>query len=86
MEILDREGEALSYVNLGSMFSYLGKPVQAKKCYEKALAITMEIGDRGGEALSYGHLGALAVRLGEYAQAKWRSCMPVLFLRLLGYF
>ena len=70
-EIGDREGEAVAYGNLGTVFSSLSEYHNAKLEYhEKALAIRIEIGDREGEAIDYGNLGIVFDSLGEYQKAK----------------
>ena len=49
-EIGDREGEASSYGNLGTVFQSLGEYGKAEEYLQKALAIQSEIGDKEGEA------------------------------------
>ena len=53
IEIGDRDGEATSYGNLGTMFQSLGQHDKARENQEKALATRTEIGDREGEVISY---------------------------------
>ena len=69
IEIGDRNGEATSYGNLGTLFQSLGQYDKAREYQEKALAIRIEIGDRDGEATSYGNLGTLFQSLGRYREA-----------------
>ncbi|XP_066016089.1 tetratricopeptide repeat protein 28-like [Pocillopora verrucosa] len=70
IEIGDRDGEATSYGNLGTLFQSLGQYDKAREYQEKALAIKIEIGDRDGEATSYGNLGTLFQSLGQYDKAR----------------
>ena len=70
MEISPRDGEGISYGNLGNVFHSLGEYVKAIEYHEKALAISMEISDRKGEGRSYGNLGNVFDSLGEYVKAK----------------
>ena len=69
IEIGDRNGEATSYGNLGTLFQSLGQYDKAREYQEKALAIKIEIGDRNGEATSYRNLTCLFLSLGMYAKA-----------------
>ena len=46
----DKNGEASSYGNLGTVFKSLGEYEKAKEHLEKALAIKIQIGDKNGEA------------------------------------
>ena len=69
IEIGDRDGEATSYGNLGTLFQSLCQYDKAREYQEKALAIRTEIGDRHGEAISYGNLTFLFLSLGMYAKA-----------------
>ena len=55
IEIGDRNGEATTYVNLGTVFISLGKYGKAQEYLEKALAINIETGERNGEATTYGN-------------------------------
>ena len=50
IQIGDKQGEASSYGNLGTVFQSLGEYDKAKDYLEKALAIKIEIGDKQGEA------------------------------------
>ena len=59
IQIGDKQGEASSYNNLGTVFQCLGEYDKAKEYLEKALAIRMQIGDEDGEANSYGNLATL---------------------------
>ena len=52
IEIGDRDGEAKSCGNLGTLFQSLCQYDKAREYQEKALAIKIEIGDRDGEATS----------------------------------
>ena len=70
MQIGDKEGEACSYGNLGTVCQSLGQYDKAKEYLEKALAMRMQIGDKAGEASSYGNLGAVFQSLGQYNKAK----------------
>ena len=69
-EIGDKEGEASSYGNLGTVFQSLGEYVKAEEYLQKALVIRKEIGDKQGVAASYGDLGTLFKSLGEYVKAE----------------
>ena len=66
----DKEGEAASYGNLGSVSESLGEYGKAKEYQLKALAIRKEIGDREGEAACYGNLGTVSQSLAEYGKAE----------------
>ena len=68
-EIGDREGEATTYGNLGTVFQSLGQYDKAKKYLQKALIIRTEIGDRKGEATDYGNLGTVFQSLRQYDKA-----------------
>ena len=70
VEIGDKEGEASSYGNLGTVFKSLGEYDKAREYLEKALAIKIEIGDKKGEATDYGNLGTVFKSLGEYDKAR----------------
>ena len=70
IEIGDKEGEATSYGNLGTVFKSLGQYDKAKEYLEKALAVQIQIGDKEGEASSYGNLGTVFQSLGQYDKAK----------------
>ena len=70
VKIGDKEGEASSYGNLGTVFSSLGQYDKAKEYLEKALAIKIQTGDKKGEASSYGNLGTVFTSLGQYDKAK----------------
>ena len=64
-EIGDKQGEASSYGNLGTVFQSLGEYVKAEEYQQKALVITKEIGDKTNEASCYGNLGTVFKSLGE---------------------
>ena len=66
----DREGQAYSYGQFGSMSYRLCEYIKAKEYYEKRLAISIEIGDREGEATVHGSLGKMCYSLGEKDKAK----------------
>ena len=68
-EVVDRKGEASSYLNLGEVSRSVGKYGEAKEHIKKALMITKGIGNRENEAICYGSLGTVLVRLGEFAEA-----------------
>ncbi|KAL9967932.1 hypothetical protein ACROYT_G026244 [Oculina patagonica] len=70
MEIGDRDGQAVDYGNLGSVFYSIGEFTKAQEYIEKALAIRVQIGDRNGQAADYGNLGTVFLSLGEYAKAQ----------------
>ena len=69
IEIGDREGEALCYGNLGTLFQSLGQYDNAEEYLLKALAINSGIGNIKGEALCYGNLGTLFQCIGQYDKA-----------------
>ena len=73
IEIGDRDGEATSYGNLGTLFQSLGHHDKALEYQEKALAIKIEIGNRDGEAKCYRNIGTLFQCLGQYSEAE--ECM-----------
>ena len=52
IEIGDKEGEASSYGNLGTVFESLGQYEKAKEYLENALGIKIQTGDKKGEASS----------------------------------
>ena len=70
IQIGDKNGEASSYGNLGTVFMSLGQYDKAKEHLEKALAVQIEIGNKEGEASSYGNLGTVFISLGQYDKAK----------------
>ena len=70
MQIGDKDGEASSYGNLGTLFHSLGQYDKAEECLEKALAIKIQIGDKKGEASSLGNLGSVFQSLGQYDKGK----------------
>ena len=55
----DKEGEAICYGNLGTLFYSVGQYAKAKEYLLKALAINKDIGHKNGEASSYGNLGTV---------------------------
>ena len=69
-EIGDKEGEASSYGNLGTVFSSVGQYTKAEEYLQKALLIKKEIGDKKGEASSYGNLGTVFSSVGQYTKAE----------------
>ena len=68
IEIGDRNEEALSYENLGTVFYSLCEYSEAKEYLEKAFTITIEICDWIGEASSYGDVGTECVKAQEYQE------------------
>ena len=66
----DKNGEAIAYAGLGTVFQSLGDYVKAKEYLEKALAIKIEIGEKAGEATCYSNLGTVFQSLGDYVKAK----------------
>ncbi|XP_022809668.1 tetratricopeptide repeat protein 28-like [Stylophora pistillata] len=66
----NRDGEASSYGELGTLFHPLGQYDKAREYMEKALAINKALGNRDGEATSYGNLGTLFQSLGQYEKAQ----------------
>ena len=69
-EIGDREVEASSNANLGTLLRSLGQYNKAEEHLQKALVIITEIGDRIGDASCYANLGTLFLSLGQYDKAK----------------
>jgi len=61
----DKNGEASSYANLGTVFKSLKEYGKAKEYLEKELAIRNEISDRNGEASCHENLGTVFCSLGE---------------------
>ena len=55
----DRQGEANSTMALGAVLHGSAPPDEARKHYERALAIYREIGDRKGVAYACGNLGII---------------------------
>ena len=70
IEIGDRDGEAVMYRILGTLFKSLSKYEKAREYLEKALAIKIEIGHRDGEAACYANLGSVFQLLGKYDKAQ----------------
>ena len=70
IEIGDRNGEASSCGNLGTVFQSVGEYDKAREYLEKALAIRVEIGDKEGEATDYGNLGTVFQSVGDYDKAR----------------
>ena len=62
----DRNGEASSYANLGTVYHSFGEYEKAGEYLEKSLAIYNEIGDRNGEASCHRNLAAVYQSVGEY--------------------
>ena len=56
-EIVDKEGEASGYGNLGTVFLSVGQYTKAEAYLQKALTIKEEIGDKAGVGNSYLNLG-----------------------------
>ncbi len=67
-EIGDRQGEGVTFGNLGIAYSNLGQYQQAIALLEQRLEIAREIGDRQGEGNAIGSLGNAYLRLGQYQQ------------------
>ncbi len=53
----------------GKILKLAGKPQEAMKCYESALAIVRRIGDRKSEEIYLGNIGAIHAGIAEYPQA-----------------
>ena len=70
IEVGDRNKEANTYGDLGTVFECLGKYGRARQYLEKGLAIKIEIGDRDGEAVMYRILGTLFKSLSKYEKAR----------------
>ena len=70
IQIGDKEGQASSYGQLGTVFQSLGQYGKANEYLEKALAIQIQIGDKAGEATTYGNLGTMFRFLAQYDKAK----------------
>ncbi|XP_022778083.1 tetratricopeptide repeat protein 28-like [Stylophora pistillata] len=62
--------ELVAHGRLGHVCLSLGEIQNAKKYYQKALAIAIEIGDREEESTTYRNLGVAFFSLGEYQTAK----------------
>ena len=69
-EVGDRNGEALCYLNLGTVYQLVGEYDKAREHIEKCLAMKKEMGDRDGEAGCYGNLGIVYRSVGEYDKAR----------------
>ena len=69
-EIGDKEGEAVDYGNLGTVFFSVGQYTKAEEYLQKALVITKEIGDQKGVASAYGNLGTVFLSVGQYTKAE----------------
>ena len=69
IQIGDKEGEAISYGNLGIVCQSVGEYDEPKDYLEKALATKKEIGDKRGEASSYENSGTVFIFLGKYDKA-----------------
>ena len=69
-EIGDKQGEASTYGNLGTVFRSVGQYTKAEEYLQKALVILKEIGDKKGEASTYGNLGTVFFSVGQYTKAE----------------
>jgi CHAT domain-containing protein len=65
----DREGEATTLNNIGSVYSSLGEKQKALEYYNQALPLTRVVGDRGGEATTLNNIGLVYHSLGEKQKA-----------------
>jgi CHAT domain-containing protein/Tfp pilus assembly protein PilF len=68
-EIGDRNGEALSLMNMGIAYSELGQYPKAIEFYQQSLSIQRQIGDRNGQALSLMNIGNVYFDLEQYPKA-----------------
>jgi predicted ATPase/DNA-binding SARP family transcriptional activator len=67
--IQDRYNEALTSLNLGTVFHIKKQFDEAKRLYEVSLEIWLEIGDTAGQATALSNLGELALDAGDYNAA-----------------
>jgi tetratricopeptide (TPR) repeat protein/CHAT domain-containing protein len=65
----DRQGEAQTLGNLGSVYAQQGRWEEAIANYEKALEIFRALGDRQGEAQTLGNLGSVYAQQGRWEEA-----------------
>ena len=65
-----RNGEAICFGNLGSLFTSLGQYDKAREYLEKQFGMTIEIDDGNGEASCYENLGILFQTIGQYDEAR----------------
>jgi tetratricopeptide (TPR) repeat protein len=66
----DRNDEATSLNNLGTVAQRQGEYEAAREYFEQSLEITRELGDRNGEATSLNNLGLVAQSQGDYEAAR----------------
>ncbi|WP_445251512.1 CHAT domain-containing protein [Microcoleus sp. Pol14C6] len=65
----DRDGEAVSLNNIGSVYSALGEKQKALEYYSQSLTLYRAVGDRRGEATTLGNIGTVYSYLGEIQKA-----------------
>ena len=83
-EIGDKNGEASSYGNLGTVFFCFGEYVKAEEYLQKALEIKKEIGDKRGEASCCGNLGTVFQSFGKYVKAEEYHHKALQIIREIG--
>ncbi|HEY7984439.1 MAG TPA: tetratricopeptide repeat protein, partial [Ktedonobacterales bacterium] len=80
----DRAGAGKARNNLGVLASALGRPDDAAREFEQALAIRQALGDRAGEGETLNNLGTLAGAQGRAAEAERAFQQALAIRRAIG--
>ncbi|WP_445243152.1 MULTISPECIES: CHAT domain-containing protein [unclassified Microcoleus] len=65
----DRRREAVTFSNIGLVYSELGEKQKALEYYSQSLPLSRATGDRGGEAITLSNIGLIYSQLGEKQKA-----------------
>ncbi|MEG5187368.1 CHAT domain-containing tetratricopeptide repeat protein [Microcoleus sp. B4-C3] len=65
----DRRREAVTFSNIGLVYSGLGEKQKALEYYSQSLPLSRATGDRGGEAITLNNIGSVYSELGEKQKA-----------------
>jgi tetratricopeptide (TPR) repeat protein len=66
----DRPGVAASLDDIGRVYYLVGKPDEALRCHQAALAIRVELGDERGRALTLAWIGLVEAQMGKLGLAQ----------------
>lgn len=80
----NRRGELRLTSNLGILLTDLGRHVEAREHFERALAMSREIGDRTGEVRIIGNLGRALYKQGRFREAQRLSERYLSLTREIG--
>jgi len=80
----DRDGEAVSLNNIGSVYSALGEKQKALEYYSQSLTLYRAVGDRRGEATTLGNIGSVYSYLGEIQKALEYYSQSLTLYRAVG--